>query len=221
MKIQSSNPETNDDLNISNEAWALFLISLLGLFLETLFIRWIGTEIRIFAYLQNTVLVVCFLGLGMGCWDARGKPFALRDVLIPLFVLVALLSIPTTRHVLGEVTTAFGGFDDLMVWRTPNDGLKIYEATAFGLVLTFLLMVLVWEMFVPFGRLLGKLMDENPNVIRAYSANVAGSLAGIWAFVAASAAHLPPVGWFALFAPVALLFRGTGGKSPAADVVLL
>ena len=62
----------------------LFLISVLGLFLELLLIRWVSTEIRIFAYLQNTVLVVCFLGLGMGCWDSRRKPFALRDVLLPL-----------------------------------------------------------------------------------------------------------------------------------------
>ena len=45
----------------------LFLVSVLGLFLELMLIRWIGTEIRIFAYLQNTVLVVCFMGLGLGC----------------------------------------------------------------------------------------------------------------------------------------------------------
>jgi hypothetical protein len=57
---------------------AVFLISVLGLFLELLLIRWISTEIRVFAYLQNCVLVVCFLGLGMGAWDARRRPFALR-----------------------------------------------------------------------------------------------------------------------------------------------
>src|SRR5689334_6048318 len=70
---------------------ALFLISVIGLFLELLLIRWITTEIRIFAYLQNTVLVVCFLGLGMGCWDTK-RQFALRDILMPLTVLVALLA---------------------------------------------------------------------------------------------------------------------------------
>src|SRR5271165_6397784 len=75
----------------------LFLISVLGLFLELLLIRWVGTEVRIFAYLQNTILVVCFLGLGMGCWTAR-EPFAPRQILIPLFVLVVLLAIPFTRH---------------------------------------------------------------------------------------------------------------------------
>ena len=72
----------------------LFLISVVGLFLELMLIRWVSTEIRIFAYLQNTVLVVCFLGLGMGCWDCR-KPFALRHVLLPLLILVGLLAVPT------------------------------------------------------------------------------------------------------------------------------
>src|SRR5262249_35607890 len=82
----------------------LFLISVVGLFLELMLIRWVSTEIRIFAYLQNTVLVVCFLGLGMGCWDCR-KPFALRHLLLPLLVLVALLGIPTTRNFLGVTIT--------------------------------------------------------------------------------------------------------------------
>src|SRR6188768_3873847 len=80
----------------------LFLISVIGLFLELLLIRWVSTEIRIFAYLQNTVLVVCFLGLGMGCWDSR-KPFALRDMLIPLGVLVTLLALPPTRVALANI----------------------------------------------------------------------------------------------------------------------
>lgn len=49
-----------DDLGPVNQTWAIFLISVLGLFLEMLLIRWIGTEVRIFAYLQNTILVVVF-----------------------------------------------------------------------------------------------------------------------------------------------------------------
>src|ERR1043165_2645447 len=50
---------------------ALFLVSVLGLYTELMLIRWVATEMRIFAYLQNTVLVVCFLGLGMGCFTCR------------------------------------------------------------------------------------------------------------------------------------------------------
>ena len=42
----------------------IFIVSTLILYLELVLIRWIGTEIRIFAYLGNLVLVICFFG---GC----------------------------------------------------------------------------------------------------------------------------------------------------------
>ena len=55
------------------------------------------------------------------------------------------------------------------------------------MVLTAGLMFLLWATFVPVGRLLGRLLDDHPNTIWAYSVNVAGSLIGIWLFVACSA----------------------------------
>jgi SAM-dependent methyltransferase len=202
--------------------WEVFLISALGLFLELLLIRWVSTEIRIFAYLQNTVLVVCFLGLGMGCWDSRRRPFVLRELLVPLGVLVALLAIPTTRVALGEISTMFAGFNDLLIW-SPGaaEGWGQVLPPMVGLVLTFLLMALLWETFVPVGRLLGKLMSDHPHTIRAYSANVAGSLCGIWLFVLASALYLPPAAWFAVFAAGAVYFLGAGGRSKPGDAGVL
>ena len=44
----------------------LFLVSALILYLEMVLIRWLGTEIRIFAYLGNLILVMCFFGVGLG-----------------------------------------------------------------------------------------------------------------------------------------------------------
>ncbi|HXD88881.1 MAG TPA: methyltransferase domain-containing protein [Urbifossiella sp.] len=200
---------------------ALFLISSLGLFLELLLIRWISTEIRIFAYLQNTVLVVCFLGLGMGCWDSR-RGFHLRDLLMPLTILVALLAIPPTRSALGEISTMLGGFQDFLIWSpTISDGWMRYGGPIFGLVLTAALMVLLWEIFVPVGRLLGRLLDEHPHTVKAYSVNVAGSLVGIWLFVLASAFYLPPAAWFAAFAVLACFFLGVNSKERTRDMALL
>lgn len=202
--------------------FALFLISVVGLFLELLLIRWVTTEIRIFAYLQNTVLVVCFLGLGMGCWDSRRRPFALRDLLLPLSILVLALAIPTTRVALGEISTMLGGFGDLLIWsHTDSTGLTKVLAPFLGLALTFGIMLLLWETFVPVGRLLGKLLDDHPNTIQAYSVNVAGSLVGIWLFVAASALYLPPVAWFVLFAAGCLFFLNGNGRAKAIDCGLL
>ena len=46
----------------------IFFIGFSILFLEIALIRWIGTEIRIFAYMHNLVLLGCFLGFGVGCY---------------------------------------------------------------------------------------------------------------------------------------------------------
>src|SRR5580704_17710565 len=83
------------------DALGLFLVSVAGLFLELMLIRWIGSELPIFGFLQNAVLVVCFLGLGMGCWTCR-QPVAIRDVLVPLAVLVLFVAVFVTLMDLGR-----------------------------------------------------------------------------------------------------------------------
>src|ERR1700736_6440972 len=45
----------------------LVLASVTALFLELLMIRWISSEIPVFAYFKNFVLIACFLGFGLGC----------------------------------------------------------------------------------------------------------------------------------------------------------
>jgi len=191
----------------ANRTWAIFLISVLGLFLEMLLIRWIGTEIRIFAYLQNTVLVVCFLGLGLGCFTCR-RPIVLPQLLLPLFILTALMAVPFTRIALGSISKLLGVLDDLLIWgawpsRSPWQTLG---SVFLGLTTTFFLMFLILLMFIPIGRLLGRLLDDHPHTIWAYSANVAGSLAGTWLFVLLSMLSQPPVTWFAVLAALTLFF---------------
>jgi len=200
----------------------LFVMSGLGLFLELLLIRWVTTEIRIFAYLQNTVLVVCFLGLGMGCWDSR-RPFALRHMLVPLTVLVALLALPPTRIYLGTaITDMLSGATGMTIWGAGTaTGATAIAGAVFGSVLTLGLMYLLWATFVPVGRLIAAQMNSHPNTLAAYSANVAGSLVGIWLFVACCAAGLPPAAWVAVFAAGAAWWIGSGGKSKAGDAALL
>ena len=185
----------------SRATWILFLVSVLGLYLELVLIRWIGTEIRIFAYLQNTILVVCFMGLGMGCLTCR-KPVALSDLLIPLFVLMLLLAVPLTRTMLGGTTAMLSVLGDLLIWKpsAATSPMRALIAVALGLSLAFLLMVFVCDIFVPIGRLMGRLMDDHPRTIWAYSVNVAGGLIGIWLFVLLSALGQPPVIWLGVAA---------------------
>ncbi|MDP7017435.1 MAG: methyltransferase domain-containing protein [Pirellulaceae bacterium] len=191
----------------------IFMISALGLFLELMLIRWIGTEIRIFAYLQNTVLIVCFLGLGIGCFTCR-KQASLRQILIPLLALTAILSIPQTRYVAAKITNLLSVMSDLLIWESAlNAGVwtTIYRVSL-GLALTLSLMALLWEVFVPIGRILGRAIDSHDNVIQAYSINVLGSLVGICLFVLLSSYWFPPIVWVASAAVMAACFLGSSSN---------
>ena len=190
----------------------IFWISLLGLYVELLFIRWIGTEIRIFAYLQNTILVVCFLGLGIGLFTSR-RPISLHRGLISLAVLAVALAIPHTRLLLAETSSFLSVLGEINIWDSgaADTAPGAIARLVLGLALTFAMMILVLEPFIPIGRLLGRLLDAHSRPLIAYSVNVAGSLAGIWLFVGLSRLSQPPTTWFlvlvVLVVPVLLVRR--------------
>jgi len=130
--------------------------------MELLLIRWISTEINIFAYLQNTVLVACFMGLGMGCLSSK-QPVIMRNTLIPLVLLLFLMTIPVTRDSLQKTSLFLASTGDLPDVNTS------FEAMFFvitGLACTLGLMFLIWQSFVPVGRILGRLMDDHPDPIQ-------------------------------------------------------
>lgn len=186
--------------NARNQTLCLFLASVIGLFLELVLIRWISTEIRIFAYLQNTVLVVCFLGLGIGMLSCR-KPISIREMLLPLGMLMVLLALPPSRLTLSRISEMLSVWDDLLIWspgvrRGPWHGLLAFGS---GLALSLIPMVLIWETFVPLGRLTGRLLADHPHTLWAYSVNILGGLFGVWIFVGLSALNQPPAAWFLVF----------------------
>ena len=71
----------------------LFIVSFASLYVEVLLIRWIGTEFRLFAYIQNLTLVACFLGFGLGCLKACEKPRYLFNFEALAF-LVMIIEVP-------------------------------------------------------------------------------------------------------------------------------
>src|SRR6266498_5169426 len=205
MKI--SQRMQDNDLTIPNQTWGIFLISILGLFLETLFIRWVGTEIRIFAYLQNTILIVCFLGLGMGMFTSS-KPIELKQSLIPLTVFMVAMAIPATRTTLGSISEMLSSFGDFVIWSGGNAG-DFSEHVLFiiiGLALTYGVLILIVDTFVPLGRILGRLMNADSNPIWAYSINIFGSILGTWLFVLLSFFYQPPFVWFLIAAGLLAIF---------------
>ena len=209
MNHSTSSPSHSDSRGFARPGLVILLVSVLGLFLEMMLIRWLGTEIRIFAYLQNSVLVVCLLGLGLGCLTSR-QPIRARQTLIPVAILCVLLSLPLTRNVFASISEMLSILQDFLIWSRAivADPLHATLWVVFGLALTYCVLALLLDAFVPLGRLLGRLMDEHPNTIAAYSINVGGSLLGIWLFVLLSAWYLTPAIWCLIlsFLFLALLF---------------
>jgi spermidine synthase len=183
----------------------LFLVSFAGLYTEVMMIRWIGTEVRIFAYFQNLALIACFLGFGLGCYRAKHQ----KSILFSLFAMTALIllvqsqsSFGLWKGLLNSLTNLLSLSPDAALWGFSGTAVLGGE-TAFLLrwssilVLASLLCLLVLVM-IPLGQWVGFYLDAAPNAISAYSVNLLGSVAGIWAFAGLAFFWLPPRYWFCL-----------------------
>src|SRR5260221_4286765 len=95
----------------------LFLLGAFILFAELLLIRWIGTEIRVFAYLGNLILVVCFFGTGLGCY-LESRPVSMVRLGLNLLLLVTLVANPLHLEALNIHNTSYvlSGFEDSPLW---------------------------------------------------------------------------------------------------------
>src|SRR5947199_3628240 len=79
----------------------LFLASFLALYFELVVIRYLSTEIRVFAYLKNLALVASFFGIGFGM--ILGKTPKKLRALFPivagsLFLLIAFAPLLKLTH---------------------------------------------------------------------------------------------------------------------------
>jgi len=191
----------------------LFLVSALILYLELVLIRWLGTEIRVFAYLGNLILVTCFFGTGLGCYQAERMP-SLGRASLNLLLLVVLTANPfhSERLDLSQMPDWLGGFEDAPLWHILE---TMGRGAVAALIIIGVVLYLVVFIFIPLGQVLGRSLVEHPRVIRAYSINIAGSLGGIWLFNCLSWLCAPPVIWFvlltALLAGLAAALRWPNG----------
>src|SRR5947209_5760503 len=86
----------------------LLLASLLTLFAELAFIRWIAVEVRIFAYFKNLALLLCFVGFGLGCALAKEKPRWLT-ALNAFLGLLLVIRLPWGEELLEGLSQDLGG----------------------------------------------------------------------------------------------------------------
>ncbi|MBA4393420.1 MAG: hypothetical protein C0407_07690, partial [Desulfobacca sp.] len=177
----------------------LFSISFVMLFLEILLIRWISTEVRIFAYVGNLVLLACFLGIGVGCFFSKRK-----ENLLISFGLLVLIALAVRSEPFRHITDMLSGFSDLIIWYKAIRANNLVPALQ-GVALTLFMFLMILIVFIPLGQILGRLLDEHPSTIEGYSINVVASLIGIWTFNLFSLYYTEPWIWF-IFSLLLLFF---------------
>jgi SAM-dependent methyltransferase len=183
----------------------LILISILSLFVEMLMIRWVSSEIRIFAYFKNFVLVACFLGFGLGCYLCRRR-VQLVAMIAPLLLLTIILKTPISplRRTMAALPQLLGGGVEVHVWGVPAMPAS-WTGMFLALIVVVPLFAVIATTFIPFGQLVGWYLENSPNGVKAYSVNVLASLAGIAAFTLLCFLHQPPWVWFLFVGIFALL----------------
>jgi SAM-dependent methyltransferase len=166
-----------------------FAVSMAALYFELLVIRYIGTEIRIFAYLKNITLIAGFCGIGIGMVLIQ-VPSRLRTWIPLLFALLFLSA--RYSNFLGLTHIGFFTPDDY-VWGIHSHlpPLAVKALFVIGLVCFFTMMM---GFFIFIGCLVGKELKQCRQ-LPGYSANLAGSLAGMLLFTAMSFYNTAPAAW--------------------------
>ncbi len=150
----------------------LILASILGLFLELLMIRWMSSEVRIFAFLKNYMLVSCFLGFGLGCFLCR-KRINLIAMAAPLLSLVFLIQFPwqPLRALISALPSYLGvasEVNSMGIPAVPFSGLALLALGA-AIAITVPLFLLNAMAFIPLGQIVGGYLERAPRGIFAYS----------------------------------------------------
>ncbi len=193
----------------------LVLVSFLSLFVEMVMIRWVSSEIRIFAYFKNFVLVACFLGFGLGCYLCRRR-LQLGAIIAPLLLLTVILKIRFSplRNTMSALPQLLGGGVEVHVWGVPAAPAS-WLGMCIALAVVVPLFAVIATAFIPFGQLVGWHLEHAPNGVAAYSVNVLASLAGIAAFTLLCFLYQPPWVWFLVAGIFSMLvfWRYTAGRN--------
>lgn len=186
----------------------LLLLSFVALFLELAVIRWLSTEIRIFAYFKNLPLMAAFLGFGIGCFFYRSAGvlfykwfprfvggLAVIIALAPVLDLTRVIFVDPRQYFLLGI-----GFGDHAETSTPS----FFQATKAYLVIVAVF-ILVVAMFTALTSKMGELLNRETPLL-GYSINVLGSLLGILGFSIVSYIESPPLLWLLLVYVLLLYF---------------
>ena len=172
----------------------IFLSSFLVLFLEVALIRWLPAQVRLLSYFSNFILLAAFLGIGIGSLLGR-----FRRSLFAWFPLLQLAVIGAVYFLRLEVRITAPG--SIYFSSGTSDPVTAVQTT----LLLPALFVGVAAIFAALAQRMAREMTALAP-LRAYTINLAGSLAGVAAFAIASWLEARPSTWFIVAFAVAVLF---------------
>ena len=196
-------------------ALQLFAAGASILFWELALIRWLGSNARLVAYYSNFVLTAAFFGLGVGTLASRREGLRLQRLAYPLVATSVLLGVALA----GRFHYNPGSLEEY-VWIGAPAGLEAVSTV--GAIHPWVVLVSAYLVtaaaFVPQGYALGGLFRTLPP-LRAYSAEVFGSLFGILLFSLMSLFRLPPAVWFAFGALLLIPFLERSRSQVAVAII--
>lgn len=153
----------------------LTIASFLTLFGELALIRWMGAEVRIFAYVKNLTLLLCFLGFGLGCALAR-RPVRWRASATALLGLLLVVRWPWHGEIFENLSSAMGAGQDIQIWASGT--VRHWPAFLGSVAIVAVLLLLVVCVFIPLGQVVSRQLELAARPLQGYSWNLAASLVG-------------------------------------------
>jgi hypothetical protein len=172
------------------------LISFIALFLELVVIRWLSSEVRIFAYFKNLPLMAAFLGFGIGFFLHKKSdlvfPWFPRLACLLIIIIAGANSLGITHVIFVDPRQYFllgQRFGDHIAQSIPP-----LLQTVKAIVVIVFLFFLTMATFATLTSKIGELLNQE-RPLAGYSINVVGSLLGIIGFSLISYFEWPPVIW--------------------------
>ncbi|MFA5263547.1 MAG: hypothetical protein WC378_06945 [Opitutaceae bacterium] len=189
QKLLSDTRWANRDISTP---WMIGLVTFGILILELTVIRWTSSQMRIFAYFNNVVLIGAFFGMGVGVALGKRLPGLVHLALPALLVLAIPLGF---AEKLDLVHMTFPD-NSIMLWGGDviSSNLAIFTK---HLAIFLGLTCVIISVFVCCGAPLGYLFSRLP-VLKAYSADLTGSLLGVLLFTVVAWCNAGPSIWLAL-----------------------
>ena len=188
----------------------LFIASALGLFVELIFIRWLGSELRIFSFYKNVALIAAYLGLGLGfiLYSKERGVRSLQRLYLPLIALIVVIVLGMGRTMISDILLSnrfnaeeyiwAGYISDISAWI-----LTLLELAFYAAILGIFLAITI--VFIPLGELVAaKFSEFKP--LKGYTINILGSLGGVLAYTLISFLGWPPQAWFLVAAAGVIYF---------------